>query len=370
MTTATQSQQLRRTALAGEHEKLGAKMVDFHGWWMPLYCTSIIEEHRCVREKVGLFDVSHMAQIYFSGPLAGKFLQHMLTNDVGKLADGEGQYSLMLNEAGGILDDVVLFRLGPERFLLIVNCGTRERDLQWLRERAGGRVTIEDISNSHGIIAAQGPQAVAAINTALGRDMSGLERFTIRPLSPPWSPAFISRTGYTGSDGFEVFLPNPKALLLWRELLKAGQPHGIQPVGLGARDSLRLEVGYRLYGVDMNEETLPDEAGLEWVVASEKGEFVGRDALLKRRADGIRRQLVGFTMLDAGAIPRAQCPIKVEGRAVGRVTSGSMSPLLGIAIGLGYVETAYAKSAQQLAIEIRRREFRAQVVKLPFVQPR
>lgn len=369
MTTVQASpQQLRRTVLATEHERLGAKMVEFHGWWMPVYYSSIIEEHRCVRERAGLFDVSHMGQVFLSGPQAAALLQRMLTNDVAKLGSGEGQYSLLLNEHGGILDDVILFRLEEERFLLIINCGTRSRDIVWLRQHAAGRVTIDDVSDSHCIIAVQGPRSAGVLGKALGQPFDGMERFTIQPLSPPWSPGFISRTGYTGSDGFECFLPNPKAPELWRVLMQQGQATGLQPVGLGARDSLRLEVGYRLYGVDMDEQTTPDEAGLDWVVSAEKGEFVGRDALLKKRAAGVTRRLVAFTMLDAGMIPRAHYPIQVGGRAVGQVTSGSLSPLLGIAVGMGYIESAFAKLPQEIAIAARGRTYRAQVIKLPFIK--
>ncbi len=360
-------QQLRRTALAGEHEKLGAKMVEFQGWWMPLYYHGILEEHRCVREHVGLFDVSHMGQIFLSGPAAGPFLQWLLTNDVEQLSDGTGHYSLMLNEQGGILDDVIVFRLGEERYLLIVNCATHERDLQWLQRHAKGRITIDDVSDSHAILAIQGPTAPEALQHVIGQSLAGMKRFAIQPLAAPWGPGFLSRTGYTGGEGFEVFLPNPKALLLWRKLVEVGHTVQLQPIGLGARDSVRLEAGLRLYGTDMDETTIPDEAGLEWVVAVKKGEFCGRDALLKRRATGVTKRLVGLTMLEPGAIPRSHCPIQVEGRAVGHITSGSMSPLLGFAVGLGSVEPSYAHSGQQLSIIIRQRAYRAQVVGLPFV---
>lgn len=350
-----------KTALHDRHVAAGAAMVDFHGWLMPIQYTSIIDEHHAMRRAVGMTDISHMGQVEVDGPQAAEGLQRLMTNDLRKLTqNGQALYTLMLNEQGGIIDDLIVYRLEPQRYLVIVNCGGRTTDLDWMRAHAGRGITVKPIWDGRGMLAVQGPKAGEMFTKLFGKGWDALERFTAQPRAFDGKQALVSRTGYTGSDGFEVCLEDAALVALWDRLME----QQVTPVGLGARDTLRLEAGYRLYGNEMDEATSPWEVDLGWTVALDKGEFIGREAALQQRR-GIKRKLVGFVMRDRG-IPRHGCEMTVDGKVVGQVTSGSVSPSTGQNVGLGYVPLELAVPETKIWARIRGRDVEAQVVKLPF----
>ena len=352
---------LRRTSLYAAHLALGAKMVPFAGWEMPVYYTSIVEEHHAVRQRVGLFDVSHMGELIVSGPDAETFLNRMLTNDVSKTAAGRAQYTFLCNDAGGIRDDLVLYWLEPMRFLLLVNAGNVENDFAWLRFCASGSVTVENHHSEIATVSLQGPLAAKLVPAPAAT----LGLFRVAPFNVCGVRCRVSRTGYTGEDGFELLCAIPDVMRLWNELLAAGAPFGIRPCGLGARDTLRLEMCYPLHGQDITETTTPLEAGLNRFVALDKPDFIGRDALLAQKAAGVTRKLVPFKMTEKAPPPRPHYALMAEGRRVGEVTSGAPSPSLGIGIGMGYVETDFAAPGTQLGVEIRGKTFAAVVETKP-----
>lgn len=358
---------LRKTALYDRHAALGAKITDFHGWSMPLYYTSILEEHKAVRQTLGIFDVSHMGQALVTGPDAAGLLNRLLVSDIAQVGEGRACYTLMLNPSGGILDDLIVYRIGPADFLLIINCGNRESDVAWLQQHREGRVEITPISDGRSILAVQGPLACRVLEQLLDAKVAGLARFGIAPIRTMGAAACIARTGYTGSDGFELFLPDHHARRVWEMVLAAAGPRGAQPVGLGARDTLRVEAGLRLYGTDMDAATTPIEAGLGWTVAINKPEFMGKAALMTQQRDGVAKTFVGVE-LSEGPVPRTGCALTVEaaGRQVGTVTSGTFSPTLNRPLGMGYVEPAYAKPGTALTVTVRAQRYTATVVKLPF----
>src|SRR3989338_7174691 len=332
---------MNKTALHQKHLQLGAKMTEFHGWDMPLYYTSIIEEHKAVRETLGVFDVSHMGQVIVRGPDAARTLNALLVSDLTQVGLGRACYTLMLNEAGGILDDLIVFRIGETDFLVIVNCSTRESDVAWMNARRLGQTTITDISQGRGILAVQGPMASPVLEQLLDSKVAGLGRFDIAPIRTMGPEACIARTGYTGGDGFELFLPDAHVLRVWDLILGAAGPQGGKPVGLGARDTLRVEAGLRLNGTDMDTITSPIEVGLDWTVAFNKPEFIGREAILKQKREGVARKFVGFE-LSQGPVPRQGYELTVGpaaggtgGRRVGTVTSGTFSQMLNRPIGMG-----------------------------------
>ena len=356
---------MNRTALHAEHLKAGAKMTEFHGWDMPLYYTSILDEHKAVRHAVGIFDISHMGQVLVSGAGALDALNALVVSDLEKVGEGRACYTLLTNEHGGIVDDIIIYRVGMDEYLVIINCGNREKDTQWLRAHARGSVSMQSISEGRSIVAIQGPQAASLLDEVLRATVSSLGRFDVQAL-PKFGPrVWISRTGYTGSDGFEVFAPNDVAVRLWQDLLARGQSRGIKPIGLGARDTLRLEAGLRLYGTDMDDAATPYDAGLGWTVAIHKPSFLGKSALVEQKAKGPARHFIGFTMGE-GPVPRHGCLIMSNGRQVGAVTSGTFSAELKSSIGMGYVEAASAAPGTALSITIRNRAYPAAVVKLPF----
>ncbi len=369
MTALTPAGPARRTGLYQRHLELGAKMTAFHGWEMPLYYTSIIEEHRAVREVFGIFDVSHMGQVLVTGPEALPTLNRLVVSDLGHLGEGRACYTLLLNEHGGILDDVIVFRLGPEDFLVIVNCATHEADVAWLQAHQQGRVTMTDISEGRAILAVQGPKACRTLEQLLDTRVTTLGRFGVAPIRTMGPDACLARTGYTGGDGFELFLPNTHAVRVWNLVVNAGQGLGGLPVGLGARDTLRVEAGLRLYGADMDAQTTPWEAGLGWTVAMQKGEFIGREALVRQREVGIPRVFIGI-QLASGPVPRQGMELRLGDRRVGTVTSGTYSPLLQQPIGMGYVEPTAAKLGTRLTVTVRSQRYEATIVKLPFWTPR
>jgi aminomethyltransferase len=356
---------MNKTALHERHIKLGAKMTDFHDWEMPLYYTSVLEEHKAVRQALGLFDVSHMGQVLVSGRDAVRTLNEVLVSDVAQVGERRACYTLMLNESGGILDDLIVYRIGDEDYLVIVNCSNRESDVQWLLAHRQGQTTITDISQGRSILAVQGPKACHTLEQLLDARVSGLGRFDIAPIRTMGPEACIARTGYTGSDGFELFVPDQHAKRLWDAILEAARPIGGAPVGLGARDTLRIEAGLRLYGTDMDVTTSPWEVGLDWTMVMNKAHFMGKDALTAQRQQGLSRKFVGFE-LGQGPVPRTGTELNAQGRKVGVVTSGTYSPILNKPLGMGYVEPGVAGIGTVLSLTVRNQRYDATVVKLPF----
>jgi aminomethyltransferase len=357
-------------------------MVEFGGWEMPVQYTSIVEEHLAVRKAAGLFDISHMGEILLAGSSAEVFLNQTLTNDVGRLAVGQGQYTLMCNDRGGVIDDLYAYRLAAAEYLLIVNASRIEADLAWLKEQLGSftmnsNVQLRDLSDETGALAVQGPRVAAFIDlcipgpaiagTAVDR-LSHLKKNQISQIRFSGTAIWVGRTGYTGEDGFEIIAPGGTIGAVWSKLLSVGQAHGLKPAGLGARDTLRTEVCYPLYGHELDEDTTPIEAGLTPFVALKKGAFVGRATLSEQQARGARKKLVAFKMSERAAPPRPHYPIwSAAPNAVrlGEVTSGTQSPSLGIGIGLGYVPPEYAQPQTAIEIEIRGKRAAAVVIPKP-----
>ncbi|HEY6004342.1 MAG TPA: glycine cleavage system aminomethyltransferase GcvT [Anaeromyxobacter sp.] len=354
----------QRTPLYDTHVRAGARMVEFAGWEMPVQYAGILDEHEAVRTRVGLFDVSHMGEVVFRGPRALEALGRAFTNDLSKASDGQAQYGCLCRDSGGIVDDVVVYRRAADDLLVCVNAANRAKDFEWLRAHAGG-ADVSNESDEWAQLALQGPLAAQVLQRLTKLNLSAMKTYRFAAGDVAGIAALVARTGYTGEDGFELFVASAKAPQLWAALMEAGQPEKIAPAGLGARDSLRLEMAYRLYGSDMDDGTTPLEAGLAWVVKLDKGDFVGRDALVKQREAGVPRKLVGFTLTDPG-IPRHGYPVLQDDRKVGDVTSGTKSPSLGISIGLAYVPTALAAEGSGFAVEIRGRAAAARVVKTPF----
>lgn len=351
---------MRHTPLFAAHSRLGARFVDFGGWEMPVQYSGIIAEHMAVRSAAGVFDVSHMGEIELRGPGALAAAQYLTANDVRRLEDGQAQYSLLLLPGGGIVDDIMVYRVHAERLLVCVNAANTAKDLAWILEHAG-TAEVVDRSADTALLALQGP-AAARIVTELGSvDVAALPRFACASTTVAGVSVLAARTGYTGEDGWELFCASQDAVRLWEALIDAGA----QPIGLGARDTLRLEAALPLYGNDLDETTTPLEARLGWVVHYDKGEFIGREALLAQRSAGVGRRLCGFVLDDRG-IARPGYPILQDGIEIGRVTSGTQSPTLGKAIGLGYVPRDSAATGTMLAVEIRGRTVPAHVVALPF----
>jgi aminomethyltransferase len=370
---------MNHTALYERHRQLGAKLTDFHGWDMPLYYTSILEEHRAVRQVFGIFDISHMGQALVTGPDAVEMLNRLTVSEIGQVGEGRACYTLMLNETGGILDDLIVYRIGADAYLLIINCGNRTADLEWLQGHREGSCTVTDISQGRSILAVQGPLACRVLEQMLDARVTSLGRFGIAPIRHMGPEACIARTGYTGSDGFELFLPDQHAKRLWDMLITVAKPLGGLPVGLGARDTLRIEAGLRLHGTDMDASTTPLEAGLDWTVAINKPDFIGKAVLVKQRQDGLTRKFIGFELAQ-GPVPRFGTELTVDlppaqehtgatqagRRRVGTVTSGTYSPLLNRPLGMGYVEPQLTKPGTTLTMTIRTQRYIGTVVKLPF----
>jgi aminomethyltransferase len=372
---------LKRTPLFELHKRLGGKLVEFGGWEMPVQYTSIMDEHLCVRKAAGIFDISHMGEVFVGGPEAEHFLNHVLTNDIRKLAIGQGQYTLMCNERGGMIDDLYAYRLADAEYLLIVNASRIEVDVAWLEKQLAafaGRenVQLKNLSDELAAVAIQGPRVAEFIDklfTGLSKGGTKVAKSSdlkkneigIWDTADNAKRAYVSRTGYTGEDGFEVVLDAGEAEKFWLSVLSAGHASCVQSCGLGARDTLRTEVCYPLYGNDLNEQTTPIEAGVGFFVALDKGEFIGRSVLAEQKAKGVTRKCVAFKMTDKCAPPRPHYPIWAGGGAVGEVTSGTQSPSLGIGIGMGYVKTEFAKPGTAIEIEIRGKRSPAVVVAKP-----
>jgi glycine cleavage system T protein (aminomethyltransferase) len=337
-------------------------MVDFGGWEMPQQYTSIRDEHLAVRKSAGLFDVSHMGRLFFAGDRVFEFLQTVVTNDLAPLAHGQAQYNLMLNEDGGVIDDLVVYR-SSEAFFVVVNASNREKDLAWLRGHAPAGVEIEDRTFELGLIAFQGPHAQDLLPS--DTQLDGIPYFGFGKGKVSGIEALISRTGYTGEDGFELFIAADEIGDAWDAILDAGKQDGVLPAGLGARDATRLEAALRLWGNDMDESVNPYEAGLGWTVKLDKGEFIGSESLQKVKAEGPARRMVGLK-LDAGSIARHGAAVSANGGQVGVITSGTHSFFLGYPIALALVKTGSLQVGDKAVIEVRGREAEAEVVKLPF----
>jgi aminomethyltransferase len=364
------SGQLRRTPLYECHVEAGARLVDFADWEMPVQYTSVIEEHRAVRQRAGLFDVSHMGEFRITGPSAEEFLQRLTPNDVSKLVPGQAHYSGLLTEQGTYIDDLLVYRLAPEEFLLVVNAANIDKDFVWVTSRVGqDEVEIENASEAFALLALQGPRAAAILTGLTTTDLSAIRYYRFERGEVAGQPAIISRTGYTGEDGFELYLAPDRAAEVWRRLLREGRDVGLLPAGLGARDTLRLEAGMALYGHELDESTTPLEAGLSWVVKLDGADFLGRQALLRQREEGVERRLVGFDVTARG-IARQGHGVRVGERLVGTVTSGTWSPTLEKAIGMAYIDANLAALGTAIELEVRRRRLTGKIVSLPFYRRR
>ncbi|MCA9471735.1 MAG: glycine cleavage system aminomethyltransferase GcvT [Nitrospirales bacterium] len=360
---------MNKTPLYETHQSCGAKLVDFAGWSMPLQYSGVIDEYHAIRGQAGLFDVSHMGRLQFSGKGALEFLQFVTTNDVSKLAVRQAQYSMVCNPSGGIKDDVFVYRTGSDTYLLCVNASNREKISQWLSEQKANRPSafnLQDCSAHMAQLALQGPSSKTILGELLNDD-------SLDSLKPRWcldarifdGNVLITRTGYTGELGYELYLSAERAVDLWKRIMEVGASHGLKPAGLGARDLLRLDMGYFLYGNDLTEETTPVEAGAEWVVGFEKPVFIGSDVLKQQKHDGPAKRLVAFELLEK-AVPRHDMGIFVEHEQIGQVTSGNLSPILQKGIGLGYVTPQHSAEGTRFDIHIRGKKVPAVVVKLPF----
>jgi len=359
---------LRRTPLYDTHRELGARLVEFGGWEMPVQYSSILDEHRAVRQRAGLFDVSHMGEFRAEGPGALDFLQGLVPNNVARLSEHQALYTQICRPDGGTLDDLLIYKLGAEQYMIVVNAGTTAKDWDWFGEHLAGRtdVTLTNISAETGLLALQGPLAQAILQPLTASPLSEIAYYHARPAEVVGFTCLLSRTGYTGEDGFELYCAASDAPALWGALLDAGQSRGVLPAGLGARDTLRLEAGYCLYDHGLTEEITPLEAGLGWSVKLAKGcDFVGRAALAEEKAQGLRRTLVGIELRERG-VPRAGYPLLRAGQRIGTVTSGTMSPTLGRPIAMGYVAPVDATPGAALDVEIRSKSTPAVIVALPF----
>ena len=359
---------MKKTRLYSIHEKLGAKIVDFAGYKMPVQYTSIISEHKSVRKSVGVFDVSHMGEIFINGDKALDFVQHITVNDASLLIDGRIQYSAMCYKDGGIVDDLLVYRINEKKYMLVVNASNKDKDYQWMIENNNFEVDINDESDEYSLLAVQGPNSKKVIEKLFGESID-LEYYHFRLIKIDGTEVILSRTGYTGELGYELYFKGDDSVAenIWNKLFKAGEKFNIQPIGLGARDSLRLEMGYCLYGNDIDQSTNTIESGLGWITKLKKTEFLGQDVLMKIKETGITRKLVPM-ISDEKAFPRHGYDLSVEGIVVGKITSGTVSPILEKAIALGYVESEFAKEGNKINFIIRGREIPAVITKLPFVK--
>lgn len=363
---------MKYTAFTRLHEGLGAKMVEFAGFYMPIQYEGLIKEHLTVRNGVGVFDVSHMGEVWVKGPKALSFLQWITSNDVSALYDGKVQYSCLPNGKGGIVDDLLVYRMNPELFLLVINAANIEKDWNWFVAKANefGLAKDDLVNDSDNIaqLAVQGPLALKAMQKLTGEPIGDMEYYTFKKLTFAGIPdVILSTTGYTGAGGCEIYIPNAKASQLWNAVFEAGEEFGIKPIGLAARDTLRLEMGFCLYGNDITDSTSPIEAGLGWITKfADHKNFIDKDLLLKQKGNGVTRRLKGFEMIDKG-IPRQHYEIcDASGNTIGEVTSGTMAPSLNKAIGMGYVKDEFSKMDSEIYIQIRGKLLKARIVKIPF----
>lgn len=354
----------KKVALHEIHVALGAKMVPFAGFIMPIQYTSIIEEHMAVRQKVGVFDVSHMGEFEIRGADAEKFLNKITTNNVARLEVGDIQYSAMLYDEGGVVDDLLVYRFA-DHYMMVVNAANLEKDYNWVKDHLEGDVELKDISDSISLLAIQGPGAIELVQRLTDKDLSDVKYYSYRLGKVAGIESIISRTGYTGEPGFEIYIDRSQSEKLWKAVFKTGEEFGIKPVGLGARDSLRLEVAYCLYGNDIDKTTNPIEAGLGWIVKSKKpGGFIGKDVVLAAK-DNTTRKLCGFVLNEKG-IARHNMEIYLNDKKIGHVTSGGFSPVLNKAIGLAYIDNPYHEIGTVIELDMRGKRLKAEIVELPF----
>lgn len=363
---------LKRTALYDRHKALGARIIPFAGFEMPVQYEGIIAEHKAVRSKAGLFDLGHMGEFLVTGPDALAFLQYTTTNDLSTLAPGQAKYTLLPNENGGVVDDLIVYRNpeGEDGYMVVMNASNAARDVAWWTElrtrRDDMNVVLEDISGRTGMIAIQGPASVKIMAEVTDADLESVEYFSWTNATVAGVSTKLARTGYTGEDGFEIYASNEDIATVWDALMEAGQDDGLVPVGLGARDTLRMEAKMPLYGQELGDDISPYEAGLSWAVSLDKGEFVGRAPMADAKENKPPRRLVGFKMTGRGGSPRTHYPVAVDGEVVGEVTSGAMSPTLGENIGLALIKRAYAGVGKPLQVIIREKPVEAVQVKTPF----
>ena len=359
---------LKTTPLLDLHKELGAKLVPFAGWNMPIQFAGVLSEHTCVRERVGLFDVSHMGEIEVKGKGAKNFLQFLLSNNVEKMFDGSILYSLMCYETGGVVDDLLAYRFSENHYFLCVNASNSDKDYDWIARHASSfNVNIKNTSSETSQLALQGPDAKNVLQSLCDISLDDLSYYNFRKGMVNNVESLISRTGYTGEDGFELYLSPEKVSEVFRSLMEQGRSYGVQPIGLGARDTLRIEMGYPLYGNEIDNNPTPLDAGLGWVIKFDKGEFLGRGSLLKQKEQGsLRRKLVGLKLLTRG-VPRAHYQVFKNGESVGEVTSGTFSPTLNTGVGLCYVSSEYSDIGNHLDVKIRDQLVATEVIQLPFV---
>jgi len=357
---------MKDIALSAIHAALGAKMVPFAGYNMPVSYQGINLEHQTVREKVGVFDVSHMGEFFVTGPNALSLIQRVCSNDASKLEDGEAQYSCFPNQDGGVVDDLIVYRIAAEKRLLVVNASNIDKDWAWINSHNTMEATLENSSDHYSLLAIQGPKAIQAMQSLTQEDLSAIKFYTFKMNTfAGVENVIISATGYTGSGGFEIYCKNTQVAKIWTKVLEAGANWGIQPIGLAARDTLRLEMGYCLYGNDIDDTTSPLEAGLGWITKFNK-DFINSESLKKQKEIGVSKTLVGFELSQRGIPRQGYAIVDAQGNSIGRVTSGTMSPSMGKGIGLGYVPMALKEVGSQIHIQIRNKIVPAMVVKLPF----
>ncbi|MDC1373098.1 glycine cleavage system aminomethyltransferase GcvT [Flavobacteriaceae bacterium] len=357
---------MKDTALSAIHAALGAKMVPFAGYNMPVSYQGINLEHQTVREKVGVFDVSHMGEFFVTGPNALSLIQRVCSNDASKLEDGQAQYSCFPNEDGGVVDDLIVYRIAAEKWLLVVNASNIDKDWAWINLHNTMGAVLENSSDHYSLLAIQGPKAIQAMQSLTQENLSAIKFYTFKMNTfAGVENVIISATGYTGSGGFEIYCKNTQVAKIWTKVLEAGADWGIQPIGLAARDTLRLEMGYCLYGNDIDDTTSPLEAGLGWITKFNK-DFINSESLKKQKEIGVSKTLVGFELSQRGIPRQGYAIVDAQGNSIGRVTSGTMSPSMGKGIGLGYVPVALKEVGSQIHIQIRNKIVPAMVVKLPF----
>jgi aminomethyltransferase len=358
---------MKRTPFFEIHQQAGAKIVPFGGFEMPVQYAGIMEEHKTVRTAVGVFDVSHMGEFFAHGPNALSFLQSITVNDVAKLTPGKAQYSAMCYENGGIVDDLLVYMLADQSYMIVVNAANIDKDWEWMKQHCPAGVTFENKSDAIALLAVQGPKSLATMQKLTSVDLSVIPYYNFVQGKLAGVEMTISRTGYTGELGFEIYFGVEHGAAVWKAIFEAGKKFGIAPIGLGARDTLRLEMGYCLYGNDIDQTTNPIEGGLGWITKLAKGEFIAKSVLEKTKAEGPKRKLVGM-MLAEKAVPRHGYPLLANGAAIGIVTSGTFSPTLEKGIAMGYVERQYAEIGSKIQIDVRGKSVEATVVALPFLK--
>jgi aminomethyltransferase len=358
---------MKETPLAEEHKKLNASMTEFSGWLMPIQYTTVIEEHNCTRNNAGLFDVSHMGEIIIEGREATELLQKTVSRNIEKEKEGEMVLAVICNEKGGILDDLTVYKFNKKKYMLVVNASNEEKDFNWfnkIREENGFKAEIKNVSSKTAKIDLQGPNSQEILQKIIDFDLNEIKYYEFKEGKINGINSIISRSGYTGEDGFELYFPWDSAVEIWTELIKHGESHGIKPAGLAARDTLRLECGMNLYGNEMDESKTPLQARYSWVLDLEK-DFIGKKAILEQKEKGVKEKLAGFELIDKG-IARHGHKIFKEEKEIGIVTSGTLSPTLKKALGLSYIKTEFTQIGTEIEIEIREKKRKAKIVKLPF----